>query len=554
MIAEQLRKSILQAAIQGKLTEHLPEDGDARDLLAEIQAAKIKRIKNGSLKQDNGFHENTEDDNTLDIPGNWCWVDLGDVFEIARGGSPRPIQSFLTTNEDGINWIKIGDTDIGGKYINQTKEKIIPEGVKKSRVVNPCDLLLTNSMSFGRPYILNIKGCIHDGWLVLSPLSDGINREYFYYLLSTEFVKMAFAGTVAGAVVKNLNSDKVRAVTVPLPPALEQERIVSRIEELLPYIEELEKDETKLDTLQKSFPKKMKDSLLQSAIRGKLTEQLESDGDAHDLVNEIQKEKAHLVKEKKIKCEKPLPEITDDEKPFDIPESWEWVRLRELGQIFGGGTPKTSVKEYWSNGTIPWITPADMSSLKGKYVSHGKRFITEEGLKSSSTQLLSEGSVIYSSRAPIGYIAIAQNKLCTNQGFKSVELYNKSLNLFLYYCLIQRTTEIQSRASGTTFKEISGSEFSLTVVPLPPLAEQQRIVASVEELMKLCDILSDEKALVDYIPKVKENKVIPFPAPDYSEIDEKDYPQVVGFRSNDEKVDDEELKELLDVANKYTKQ
>lgn len=472
MIADQLKKSILQAAIQGKLTEHLPEDGDARDLLAEIQAAKIKRIKNGSLKQDNGFHENTEDDNTLDIPGNWCWVDLGDVFEIARGGSPRPIQSFLTTNEDGINWIKIGDTDIGGKYINQTKEKIIPEGVKKSRVVNPCDLLLTNSMSFGRPYILNIKGCIHDGWLVLSPLSDGINREYFYYLLSTEFVKMAFAGTVAGAVVKNLNSDKVRVVTVPLPPALEQERIVSRIEELLPYIKELEKDETKLDTLQKSFPKKMKDSLLQSAIRGKLTEQLESDGDAHDLVNEIQKEKAHLIKEKKIKKENPLLEISEDEIPFDISDNWCWVRLKNISKSISAGGDKPTL-----------FSKTKTPKLNIPVVSNGKEDNDIFGYTDIAT--INENSVTISARGTIGYSCARDYPFCPIVRLITIIPSDLVSPQYLELSL----TALLENGVGTSIQQLTVPMVSPKVIPLPPLAEQHRIVERLDRLLPLCDAL-----------------------------------------------------------------
>lgn len=238
---KRLRASVLQCAVEGKLTEQLPSDGDAHNLLREIQKEKARLFREGKIKKEKPLPEIKEDEVPFDIPENWCWVRLGHIFEIARGGSPRPIQAFLTSNSDGINWIKIGDTDIGGKYINQTKEKIKPTGLRKSRLVNPGDLLLTNSMSFGRPYILNIKGCIHDGWLVLSPRSKVLNKEYFFYLLSSNFVHMAFANTVAGAVVKNLNSDKVRLIYVPLPPINEQKRIVERLEKLLPEIGKLER-------------------------------------------------------------------------------------------------------------------------------------------------------------------------------------------------------------------------------------------------------------------------------------------------------------------------
>jgi type I restriction enzyme S subunit len=158
---------------------------------------------------------------------------LGSIASIARGGSPRPIQEFLTSDPNGINWIKIGDTEKDGKYVNGTKEKIKPEGLPKSRFVHAGDFLLTNSMSFGRPYILNIDGCIHDGWLVISDYQPALDKNYLFYTLSSRFAYYQFCGEVSGAVVKNLNSDKVASSLFPLPPLNEQRRIVSRIDELL---------------------------------------------------------------------------------------------------------------------------------------------------------------------------------------------------------------------------------------------------------------------------------------------------------------------------------
>jgi type I restriction enzyme, S subunit len=155
----------------------------------------------------------------------WARVPLGEVFTIARGGSPRPIDAFITDDPDGVNWIMIGDATEGSKYISKTKKRILKEGVSRSRTVKPGDLLLTNSMSFGHPYILDTSGCIHDGWLVLSPRHDNVNQDYFYHLLGSPLVYAEFARLAAGAVVKNLNSELVRGVRVPLPPIAEQRRI-----------------------------------------------------------------------------------------------------------------------------------------------------------------------------------------------------------------------------------------------------------------------------------------------------------------------------------------
>ena len=230
----------------------------------------------------------------------------------------------------------------------------------------------------------------------------------------------------------------------------------------------------------------LKNSILQFAVQGKLVEQRAEEGTARELLEQIKLEKDQLIKDKKIKKSKPLPEIKEEEIPFEIPESWEWVRLEELGEIIGGGTPKTSTLEFW-DGDIAWLTPADMKNIKGKYASSGARNITQLGLGKSSARLMPAGTVLYSSRAPIGYIAIADNNISTNQGFKSLVPINTEISEYMYYCLISRTNNIVSRASGTTFKEISGSEFGLTVVPIPPLEEQYRIVAKIEEILPYID-------------------------------------------------------------------
>lgn len=235
---KKLRAALLQAAVQGELNERTNEN--ARDLLAAIQAEKTALQKNGKLKKDKPLAAISEEEIPFAIPENWVWVRLGDIFNISRGGSPRPIQQFLTDDEDGINWIKIGDTDIGGKYIKQTKEKIIQDGMKKSRFIKANSLLLTNSMSYGRPYILKTDGCIHDGWLSLEPLNENIDREYAFYVISSHIVQSQFHQTVAGAVVKNLNSDKVKETLIPLPPLSEQQQIVAKLEALLAEIDTLE--------------------------------------------------------------------------------------------------------------------------------------------------------------------------------------------------------------------------------------------------------------------------------------------------------------------------
>lgn len=175
----------------------------------------------------------------FDIPTNWKWGYFKDIATIVRGGSPRPIKDYLTTNEEGINWIKIGDTTKNSYYINNTKEKIIPEGIKKSRFVKSGSLLLSNSMSFGRPYILNIDGCIHDGWLNINSINNTYDNLYIVYLLSSQYFYKIMSEKSSGAVVSNLNIDKVKKMMIPLPPLEEQKRIVEKIENLFALIDKL---------------------------------------------------------------------------------------------------------------------------------------------------------------------------------------------------------------------------------------------------------------------------------------------------------------------------
>ena len=248
----------------------------------------------------------------------------------------------------------------------------------------------------------------------------------------------------------------------------------------------------------------LKNSILQLAMEGKLVPQNPNDEPTSVLLERIREEKEKLIKEKKISRNNKEsfifrknghyyekigkngePNCIDNEIPFVIPETWEYCRLNSIGNIVGGGTPKTKINEYWENGDIPWLTPADMKYVEGKYVSQGARNITNLGLEKSSAQLIPKNSIVYSSRAPIGYIAISNNKLSTNQGFKSLVLIDFNIVDYMYYCLISFTDEIKSRASGTTFKEISKTKFGETIIPIPPINEQKRIVKKIEELIPL---------------------------------------------------------------------
>lgn len=195
------------------------------------------------------------------IPEDWEVKSLGDSVDILRGGSPRPIENYLTTNDDGINWIKIGDVKPNDKYIRKTEEKIIPEGKSRSREVKKGDFILSNSMSFGRPYILAIDGCIHDGWLTIQKYAETFDKEFLYYLLGSDEVFNQYVQMAAGSSVQNLNKDKVADLQLKIPPLPEQQRIAKALSDVDALISTTEK------LIQKK--KNIKQGTMQNLLTGK---------------------------------------------------------------------------------------------------------------------------------------------------------------------------------------------------------------------------------------------------------------------------------------------
>ena len=242
-----LRQSILNLAVRGKLVEQNPEDEPASELLKRIAVEKAQLVEAGNFKTLDDEFPRDEASFSFLLPSNWAWAYLDDLAAIAHGGSPRPIKSYLTDDHNGIPWIKIGDSVRGNIYISGTKERIRPEGLTKSRLVFPGDLLLSNSMSFGFPYITKVEGCIHDGWLVIRTPDALVDKLYLHALLLSDHAKAAFSKAASGAVVQNLNADKARRLSVPLPPLAEQHRIVAKVDELMALCDRLEESLTTAD-------------------------------------------------------------------------------------------------------------------------------------------------------------------------------------------------------------------------------------------------------------------------------------------------------------------
>ena len=477
-----IKNKILGLAIQGKLTEQRSEDGTAEELLEQIRAEKKRLIAEGKIKREKALPPITKDEKPFDIPEGWCWVRLGDVCNIARGGSPRPIKEYLTKSENGINWIKIGDTAKNSKYIEHTAERIIPAGISRSRFVHSGDFLLTNSMSFGRPYILKISGCIHDGWLVISQLKSIFQTDYLYWLLSSDFAKNQFNSRASGAVVKNLNIDKVSNSIVPLPPLAEQERIVERIEQAFSVLDTI-------DEIQAEYEKNqdiLKNKLLELAIHGNLTDQRPEDGTAEELLEQIRAEKKRLIAEGKIKREKALPPIKEDEKPFDIPESWTWERWGNISFSIQYGYNAPALRKgpvrmvrisdiqnneiQWS--TIPYCEISN-NEIQNYILAKNDILFARTGGTVGKSYLVNEvpENTIYA-----GYL------IRTRFSHKISPQYIKFfMGSNLYWQQLRKGT------TATAQPNCNGKTLSAMIVPLPPLAEQERIVERLNELLPLCE-------------------------------------------------------------------
>ena len=441
-----------------------------------------------------------DDEIPFEIPNTWEWVRFKNVADIARGGSPRPIKSYLTDSPNGVNWIKIGDTEKGGKYINSVKEKIRPEGVSSSRMVHKGDFLLTNSMSFGRPYITNVDGCIHDGWLVISPFANTFNQDYLFHLLSSAFAYNQFSGKVSGAVVKNLNTDKVLDAIIPLPPLNEQKRIAQRIEEIQPLIEKYRVAQEQSQEMENALQGQLKKSILQYAIQGKLVPQIESEESASILLEKIQQEKLRLVNEGKLKkkdlnnsvifkgddnkyFEKKGNEVVciDDEIPFEIPDSWEWVRMGSVGNWGAGSTPNRANHEYYNNGEILWLKTGE---LNDDIVYNTTEKITQKAFDECSLRLNKVGDVLIAMYgATIGKIAIVGKELTTNQACCGCSPYNGLYNRYLFYYLMANKSTFIKQGEGGAQPNISRDKLVKFLMPLPPLQEQKRIVKTLDNVL-----------------------------------------------------------------------
>lgn len=419
-----------------------------------------------------------EDEIPFDVPEGWEWCRCRNIVDLFSGQDLEPQR--YNSNGVGIPYIT-GASNLSGGHVIINRWTETPTTYA---TIN--DLLLTcKGSGVGKMAICDIEDAHIARQIMALRCTSAICLSYLQVLMSAFITEITYQ---ANGIIPGIRREIVLETLFPLPPYNEQIQIGDRCSALTDLVLSVDMDQAEMLSLVGNIKAK----ILDLAIRGKLVPQNPNDEPASILLDRIRAEKEELIKQGKIKrdrresvifrgednsyYEKIGGEIRciDSEIPFDIPDSWTFVRLKHIGEIIGGGTPKTNNPDFW-DGSIAWITPADLSGYESMFISTGSRNITEAGLKGSSAQLMPAGSVLYSSRAPIGYVAIASNPIATNQGFKSIVPYIADMNQYLYFCLKARTDTIIQRATGTTFKEISGSQMAETIIPLPPLTEQIHI-------------------------------------------------------------------------------
>ena len=491
MNAQQLKNAILQEAIEGRLVPQDPNDEPASALLERIRKEKEELVKAGKLKKkDLEVKPISEDEIPFEIPESWEWCRVGDIFIHASGKQQSSnnknvgtLQKYITTSN--LYW---------GKFVLDTlKEMYFTDEELKTCSAQKGDLLVCEGgAGYGRsaiwPYEYDI--CLQNHVHRLRPVINGV-CEYVFYLiyLLKESNRLASVGTA----MPGLSANRLKELFVPLPPLAEQHRIVAKIEELLPKVEEYGKAQDALNKLNAELPERLKKSILQEAISGRLVPQDPNDEPASVLLDKIRKEKEQLVKEGKLK-KKDLIEtpIIEDEIPFEIPESWEWCRLKSFVQFINGDRGKNypSKDKLVENGEIPFISAIN---IEGNSISpNGLLYVSQKQYDALSQGKLHNNDVVLCIRGSLGKAAIypfekgaiaSSLVILRNIG----ETYNKYLIYYLNTPLF--FSQINSNDNGTAQPNLSADNVANFYVPLPPLAEQHRIVEKLEQVLGEIDKL-----------------------------------------------------------------
>ena len=488
MTPEQLKASILQYAIQGKLVEQRAEEGTGEELFQEIERKREVLIKEKIIKKDKRTNSIINfQEVPFDIPENWMWVTLGSILNKLTDGTHKTPKYTST----GVKFVSVKDMSNGFLSLENTKYISEEEHKELYARCNPekGDLILSKVGTTGVPAIVDTTEpfSLFVSVALLKFDCKCIDVEFLYYMLMSPLVQAQATENTRGVGNKNWVLDAIACTMVVLPPLVEQKRIVAKIEELLPLVDRYAASYEKLEQFNAKFPEDMKKSILQYAIQGKLVEQRPEEGTAEELYRQIQTEKKRLIKEGKNKNEKPLPEIAEDEIPFDIPESWKWCRLSDVIDVRDGthDSPK-----YVPVG-IPLVTS---KNLVNGVIDYGNvKYITQEDAdKINVRSMVDDDDILFAMIGSIGNPVLVKKdrEFC----IKNMALFKRFANTdismrYVYWFLFYAQYKLKKEASGGVQSFISLSRFREYLIPLPPVAEQNRIVAKLEEILPLCERL-----------------------------------------------------------------
>lgn len=488
-ICDDLRQSVLQAAIQGKLTKQLPEDGTAGDLMASIKAEKEQLIKEKKIKKEKPLAPISEDEIPFDIPDNWEWIHFVDAGYFVRGSGIKRDE----VTSSGFPCVRYGEMYTTYKEsfyrtVSFTSETVFQKAYKAH--FNDVLMALTGEnnvdIALARVYLGKQEIAYGGDLTKFTPIMT--SGRYVALVVNSAYGIERKSKVAKGNIIVHISNDNLASIPFPLPPLAEQHRIVARVDELMAKIDELEAVEKELVALKKAFPGDMKASLLQAAMQGKLTQQLPEDGSAADLLASIGAEKEQLIKEKKIKKEKPLAPISEDEIPFEIPENWEWVRL---GEISSYAYPKRKVNAMKAE---PDTWMLDMEDIE-----RGGRLLRKKKVRECKAigdkTIFEQGNILYSKLRPylLKILIADEDGICTPE-LIPFDVFGDINKQFIVYFLNSPyvDTEINRVTYGVKMPRVGTDTMVNFCVPLPPLAEQKRIVEKLDKLLPLCDALKED--------------------------------------------------------------
>ena len=496
MNAKDLKNSILQRAIQGKLVEQRDEEGTSKELIENIKVEREQLIKEKKIKKEKKLPKITDDEIPFDIPESWEWVrlvDLADTSEtpIADGPFGSNLKREHYVSEPEVRIIQLSNIgENGWKNENIKYTSYIHAETIKRRKVSIGDIVIAKMMPAGRA--IEVPDVESDYILSLDVVKfvphKLLYKKYLLNAINSSVFRSQIYAEVQGITRVRTSLTKLKKYLIPLPPLEEQKRIVAKIEELMPYVEKYNQFYSEVEELNKKFPEDMQKSILQYAIQGKLVEQREEEGTAEELYQQIQKEKERLIKESQIKKAKKLPEINEDEIPFDIPESWKWVYIDEIAfvtKLSGSEYTKYISNSILSKGEIPIVRAKNVKP--NHFMENEEEFITRELSEKLSRCALDTRCILMTFVGTrIGEVAIFENRrrnhLAPNVA-KIVPYVGINNYLLYYFMSYSGQREIFKFIKRTAQSSLSMETIRKVRIALPPFEEQKRIVEKIEELL-----------------------------------------------------------------------